>query len=74
MLELVTNFLEFKFNGEDVKMRFVNTVDAELLPEDNDMGAFRKLYTSLGMKKEIFDKLELDHVLVIAQHLTSKKK
>jgi LPS O-antigen subunit length determinant protein (WzzB/FepE family) len=81
-MKLVKSFLEIEIYGEQAKIRVPNYKEFQeyrnklknMGEQDDAAEVMKEFLCSLGLSKEIFDQLELDHIAQIMEALTSKKK
>lgn len=73
MLELESDVLEVKFNGEVITLNYPTLDDLEKCSDLKEVKEFKGFFMKLGMKEEIADKLQLNHALAIIEALTEKK-
>ncbi len=81
-MKLVKSFLEIEIYGVQTKLRLPTYKEFQeyreklkALNENGDAAEVMKDFlASLGLAKELFDQLEIDHISQIMEALTSKKK
>lgn len=81
-MKLVKSFLEIDVYGAQSKLRLPTYKEfqeyREKLKALNESGdaaeVMKEFLSNLGLQKELFDQLEIDHIAQIMEALTSKKK
>lgn len=81
-MKLVKSVLELEIYGTQAKLRLPTYKEFQeyrtklvALNENSDAAEIMKEFLSgLGLQKELFDQLEIDHISQIMEALTSKKK
>lgn len=79
MLEFNKRVLQFKFDGEVQQLAYPTVKQIKELQElqekeKNEVVVLEKFLIDLGMKKEVFDQLEVSSVNKIVEALVEQKK
>lgn len=79
MMDFKSRVLRFKFNDETHELRFPKVKEIKKLQElqkksGNEMEVLESMLMDLGMKKDLFDDLEVDHLNSIVESLINPKK
>jgi hypothetical protein len=79
MLKFETRVLQFEFNGEVQRINYptvkrIKELNELQKKETDEVVALEKFLLDLGMKQEVFDKLEVGAMNTIVEHLVDAKK
>ena len=79
MLDFKKRVLQFKLDGEVHEVRYPSVKEIKLMQErqkkkENEFVVLEEVLIDLGLKKEIFDTLEVDHLSSIVEMLVNPKK
>jgi len=79
MLEFKKRELQFSWNGEVNRIDFptvskIKRLQAEQDKEKNEIDVLEGFLIDLGMKKEVFDEMEVDYITQIVEAVVNPKK
>ena len=80
MLELKTEKLKLKFDGEEIELSYptleqvANMQDKIKKEENKELMVMKDFFLSLGMSEKIFSKMQAIHLQYLIEELTGQKK